>query len=330
MRLIDEAFQNDLCSQLSTKDCFLIGVSGGRDSMVLLHLLHSLGFRDLIVCHVNHQLRGTESEKDELFVAKKAEEFGYPFFSHQEDVRLTAKETRLSLETAARNVRHQFFFKIAREKNCPRLLLAHHADDQVETVIMNFFRGAGMKGIGGMRRESVLESCDGFSLNVLRPLLEIPRLEIDEYVGKLKIAYREDETNTELFALRNRLRHRLIPEISEVFGRDVQGSVLRLSEIARLDSNDAEEETENLYRAILVEESGASLAVPMLRALSESKRRRLILHWLRQCRVGDCGYEEARRISEMTLSDSNPAKVNLPGNCFVRRRAGLLFLEGQS
>lgn len=327
MRLFDEDFTNDLRSWLSREDCFLIGVSGGRDSMVLLHFLHSLGFRDLMVCHVNHQLRGAESDEDENFVQKEATKFGYPFFSHRENVRLSAKENRLSLETAAREVRHHFFSKIAAENSCPHLLLAHHADDQIETVIMNFFRGTGLKGLGGMRRESIFEFSGGIPLAILRPFLEIYRSDIDVYVEKNEIAYREDETNSELFALRNRLRHRLIPEINEVFERDVRASVLRLAEIARLDSEEADGETEKNYQAAFVEESGGALTVPIMRAFSESKRRRVILHWLRGAGISDCGHYEVKKISAMVLRDSAPAKINLPGNCFARRRAGLLFLE---
>lgn len=327
MRLLDEAFQNELCDWLSPEDGYLIGVSGGRDSVALLHFLKESGFDKLIVCHLNHQLRGRDSDGDEEFVRTRAVELGYPFFSHQENVYAFAKELRLSVETAAREARHRFFVGIAAETDCPRLLLAHHADDQVETLLINLFRGTGLRGLGGMRRESGLSFEGGVFLTILRPFLEIFRSAIDEYLKRNQISWREDASNAELFALRNRVRHRLIPVVDEVFERDVRGGLLRLAEIARQEEEDAEAETVERYQSAFLAENGGSLAVSLLRSFSESGRRRLILHWLRNCGVSGCGYREVRRISEMVMSQSSPAKTNLPGGCNARRRAGCLFLE---
>ena len=326
-QLLDDDFEKSLLRWLRPDLSYLIGVSGGRDSMALLTLLHKAGYKKLRVCHVNHQLRRGASDDDAAFVEESASLLGYPFFCHNEDVRETAAETKQSIETAARGVRHRFFAKIAAQENCPRLLLAHHADDQVETVLINFFRGTGLKGLGGMHEQRDME-LEGVSVSVFRPLLNLRRSAIDAYIEKNKIGFREDESNQELFALRNRVRHRLIPQLREVFERDVSPSVLRLAELARLEESAAEEDTHDLCKAASASED--ALAIPFLRSLSGAKRARVILHWLREQGVPDCGSEEVKRVVEIVMTDSKPAKANLPGNIHIRRRAGSLFLEKPS
>ena len=116
-----EEFRAKLHRDISKETSYLIGVSGGRDSVALLHLLHQEGFEKLIVCHVNHLLRDSESHLDEAFVKRQAEEFGYSFYSIQEDIQSVATQKKQSIETAARDVRHQFFARTAAERDCPPL-----------------------------------------------------------------------------------------------------------------------------------------------------------------------------------------------------------------
>src|SRR5207302_5673422 len=143
-----------LVSSCPTAECHLIGVSGGRDSVALLHLLVSLGFEKLIVCHLDHSLRGRASGTDARFVQRLAKKLGVDFAFEKNEVARLAKENRLSIETAARRARYEFFAKVARENKCCTLFLAHHADDQVETFLFNLFRGAGSEGLGAMRFEA--------------------------------------------------------------------------------------------------------------------------------------------------------------------------------
>lgn len=294
-------------------DRYLVAVSGGRDSMALLHFLRGAGYADLVVCHVNHQLR-VESDEDEEFVTSECGE--NPFVVRRVGVREFAKAEGLSIETAARELRYRAFSEMAGETGCGRIFLGHHADDQVETILINLFRGTGARGLAGMECES---ERDGLTL--LRPLLDIPREEIDRYVSENEIAFREDATNAEAFALRNRVRNQLIPTIKEVFERDVRDAVLRAAELARKDADWA-----NVLLSELPEKEGG-LSVQALRDMHAAHRDRLLLLWLRENGVPDCGAREVAATVGVLLSDDKPAKANLPDDRHVRRRAGILFLE---
>jgi len=313
---LDKPFAEALRNWLTADKRYLIGVSGGRDSMALLHFLREAGYTDLVVCHVNHGLRGSDSDGDETFVKNGARDRGFAFESVSANVKEYAESEHLSIETAARELRYRAFSDIAGKLKCGRVFLGHHADDQVETVLINLFRGTGGRGIAGMRRESTRGG-----LTLLRPFLEIPRTEVDRYVSENEIAYREDVTNGEEFALRNRVRNTLIPTINEVFERDVRDAVLRAAKLAERD-----EAWATAVRSELPIVDGG-LAVDQLRELPIAHRNRLLLLWLRDCGVPKCGEAEVERVVAVLLSDGKPAKTNLPGDIHARRRAGLLFLE---
>lgn len=310
---LDNEFAEELRRWLPSGERYLVAVSGGRDSMTLLHFLRAAGYTDLTIAHVNHNLR-EEAGEDEGFVKEQAG--SARFIALSVDVRDFAEKNRLSLETAAREVRYRAFSEISEETGCDRVFLGHHADDQVETVLINLFRGSGSRGLAGMQRESKREA-----LTLLRPFLEISREEIDRYVLENEIAYREDATNADDFALRNRVRHRMIPTINEVFERNVRDAVLRSADSAQKDAE---------WATILLSElphKDNGLSVEKLRELPEAKRNRLLLLWLRESAVPDCGAREVAKVVEILLSDAKPAKTNLPGDVHARRRAGVLFLE---
>src|SRR6266516_7714059 len=133
---------------------YLIGVSGGRDSVALLHWLVDLGYKKLIVCHLNHQLRGRSSAADARFVENLAAKYRVDFQIGSTNVPTFAKKKRTSIETTAREARYSFFAKIAKRRRCRTIFLAHHADDLVETFLLNLFRGAGTAGLAAMREVS--------------------------------------------------------------------------------------------------------------------------------------------------------------------------------
>ena len=133
----------------------LIGVSGGRDSVVLLHWLTSLGYQKLIVCHLDHELRGRASQADARFVASRAAKLRLDCEIGRTDVRALAAQSKLSVETAARAARFAFFVRVARQKRCRTIFLGHHADDLVETALLNLLRGASPGGVAAMRSVSV-------------------------------------------------------------------------------------------------------------------------------------------------------------------------------
>ncbi len=298
----------------------LVAVSGGVDSMVLWHLLKSAGFTKLIVVHVDHGLRGAESSGDADFVAAAAARLGDEVVIRQVAVAVEAKRRKRSLETMARELRYRAMAGVASERDCPRVFLAHHADDRVETALMHLFRGTGSRGLAGMSGESV-RRVDGIDLTLIRPLLGVDREAIMAYAEKHGLSWREDASNQSDFALRNRIRHRLLPEIEAVFGRDPREAILRAAHLAALDEAWAAEMSGDLPR------HGNGLDVAVMRRFPEAKRNRLLLSWLRVSGVPDCGFAEVMRVATVLLGDGRPAKANLPGGFHVRRRSGVLFIE---
>lgn len=298
----------------------LLGLSGGRDSVVLLHLLLAAGHRDLIVCHLNHRLRGRESDEDAAFVRSLAEKHGLPCEIGRTDVKALARKKKLSIETAAREARHAFFKRMSRKHRTNEVLLAHHADDQAETILGNVLRGCGLEGLGGMSLATTLNT----GLSFLRPLLRTRRAEIDEYVATHGLAYREDSSNASAEHRRNRLRHEALPLLSEIAGRDVVPLLNRLGTIAERDESFLQEEAVSWFEAC--REGQTLTQLDSLRELDPAILSRVIALWLREhLKLPGIGFDEIGEVTALLLPDG-PAKINLPGKRFVRRKAGCLWV----
>ena len=190
----------------------LVAVSGGVDSMALLHLLQGLsatsGWR-LVVAHFNHQLRGRSSDADERLVRREAERLGVRVRVGNGDVRAAAKREGISIEMAARRLRHEFLARAARATGARVIALAHHADDQVELFFLRLLRGAGSEGLAGMRWSN--PSPMDARVTLVRPLLEVSKAALEEFARSESIRWREDATNCSTDMLRNRVRHELLP-----------------------------------------------------------------------------------------------------------------------
>jgi tRNA(Ile)-lysidine synthase len=304
--------------QFAPKARYLIGVSGGRDSVALVHWLVSLGYERLIVCHLNHRLRGRSSDADARFVEKLAENFDADFELGTTNVRALAKKQKMSIETAAREVRYAFFAETARRRNCRTIFVAHHADDLVETFLINLFRGAGGAGLSAMREIST-RRINGVDLTIVRPFLSGWRKEIDAYIREHRLRFREDSTNKNLTPLRNRIRHRIIPYLEKMLGRNIRQNIWRTAVIAA--------DEEKWIESELRDSTHADLSVAKLRALPIALQRRALLKWLRTQNVADVGFDAIERVRALAERDTRIAKVNLPENRYARRRAGKIFLE---
>jgi tRNA(Ile)-lysidine synthase len=210
----------------------LVAVSGGADSMVLLHALHSLARQNrwkLFVAHFNHRLRGRASDADERLVLQAAAELRLKCFSGGADVKSFAARSKISVEMAARKLRHEFLARTARERKIPVIALAHHADDQVELFFLRLLRGAGGEGLAGMKWHS--PSPADKTISLVRPLLELPKAELLVFARENKIHYRDDATNFSTDFLRNRIRNELLPLLRNKYQPAVDKTVLRLMDI---------------------------------------------------------------------------------------------------
>jgi tRNA(Ile)-lysidine synthase len=292
---------------------YLVAVSGGRDSMALLFGLDLLGYNKLVVCHLNHHLRGAAARADSLLAGKAAKKLGLEFELGEADVRRHALKEKLSLETAARDLRYAFLRSCARDHQCKRIFLGHHADDQIETCLFNFLRGSGAAGLGGMKLVAQTRG-----LEILRPMLGITRDEITAFVAERRIPYRDDRSNADISHTRNMLRNRIIPAIKRAFGASFGPAILRAAEILR---------EEEIWMASLVPEVGNALSCASLRSMPIALRRRVILGWLRRAGIEEVGFAEIHLVLSLLDVRGGPAKVNLPGGRHARRRAGAIFLE---
>ena len=297
---------------------YLIGVSGGRDSVALLHWLISLGYKRLIVCHLNHRLRGRSSDADERFVRKLAAKYQTEIAIDFADVRVIAKREKMSIETAAREARYAFFAETARRRNCRTIFVAHHADDLVETFLINLFRGAGSAGLSAMREIST-RRIDDLDLTIVRPFLCVWRKEIDRYVRDHRLRFREDATNEDLTPVRNRIRRRIIPYLEKMHGRNIRQNIWRTAIIAA--------DEEKWIESEIGDSTDADLSVVKLRALPTALQRRAILKWLRAQNIPDIGFDAVERVRSLADRDTRIAKVNLSRNRHARRRAGKIFIE---
>lgn len=305
----------------SRRKRWLVGVSGGADSVALLHLLVGAGFGKLVVCHLDHGLRGRESAEDGRFVRRLAATLGFECEVGRADVSQLMAGRGESMETAARHARHEFFAECTRKFRCKRIVLAHHADDQAETVLWNLLRGS--HGLRGMRREQVLTTESGVTLAIYRPLLEARRTELVDWLISQKKRWREDASNAEPVAVRNRLRNEALPLLSEISGRDPALAFSRgAGDMQELD----ELVTWVLDRAKVLDPQGR-LHLGALRELPVVLQRMAIRRFL----TGNGIRSPDRMLMERCvglLDVGNPASVNLPGGGRLRRREGRLWLEG--
>ena len=205
-------------------DCVIAGVSGGADSVCLLRLLLEIQKKmdfTLEAVHVEHGIRGEESRGDAAFVRTLCDSFHVPCHIYAVDVPSYAKEKGLGLEEAARIKRYECYRKEIEkrkeEKRTVRVALAHHADDNAETLLFQMIRGSGIVGLAGMRAKRPL--MEGAEL--IRPLLNVQRREIESYLNGIGQEYREDSTNADTDYSRNRIRHNILPELSEINERAV-------------------------------------------------------------------------------------------------------------
>ena len=185
---------------------FILAVSGGADSISMLHAFKYMNLR-VLALHCNFALRGKESDMDEQFVKRFCDTYGIAHSVRKFDTKGYAREHGLSIEMAARELRYAWFHEMKEKKKMDYIVVAHHADDVAETVLINFCRGTGIKGLTGIK------PVNG---DVLRPLLECSRADILQYITENQLGFRTDSTNNSLDYMRNKIRHKVIPVLKEI------------------------------------------------------------------------------------------------------------------
>lgn len=289
---------------ISREDHVLCALSGGADSVSLLLCLHELGI-SVCACHLNHCLRGAQSDGDEEFCRELCRRMGIPFFAKREDAAKAAQESGQSLETAARALRYAFFDECAQTLGATKIATAHTADDNLETILFRLIRGTGSAGLAGIPPKRG---------NIVRPLLRVERWEVEAFLTARGQEWRTDSTNEEDGCTRNRIRHQVVPALREI-APDAAKHAGLTARLLRQD-NDA-----------LDELAKDNAAVDWLNRQPEAVRSRSIRKLLCASGVpeGELSYKHVRSVER--LCRKGRGSVNLPGGYIAQIRQDTLQLS---
>ncbi len=307
-------------------DIVIVGVSGGPDSLALLYSLYYL--RDelnigIIVVHLNHMIRGEEAEREAIFVEDNAKRLGLPCTVKMVDVPGYMKEKRLSSQVAAREVRYRFFESELKRHSANKIALGHTANDQAETVLMRMIRGSGMKGLAGIPpvRDNI----------IIRPIIEMTRREIEEFLSVKGIEYVKDPSNLDFRYLRNRIRGDLIPILERDYNPKIIEMLRNTAEILKDDEDYLSGYSKDIFCNLLIEEKEGTVILDAsgLRALHVALQRRVLRKGLKVLK------RDLRRISGRHISDilrlvkmrvSN-RYLDLPGDITVKYMYNRLYFS---
>ena len=301
---------------LARGSLLLVAVSGGPDSLALLHALHSLtpdlGLR-LHGAHLDHRLRGAASDADARFVAAEFRRLGLANTCERADVAAYRRERKLSLEEAARDVRYAFLARVAERQGADAVALGHTADDQAETVLMRLLRGTGLTGLRGMSALS-RRAYAGGSVALVRPLLGVTRSEVVAYCRELGLEPREDASNVSTDMLRNRVRLELIPYL-ETYNPSVRRALLRLARTSARDLAYVEEQVDAALPAVALQTAdGVALDRGAFTRLHPAIQAHTLRRAFAMCRGGNRDLEQYHVEAMARLIQGRAGtSLNLPG-----------------
>ncbi len=299
----------------------LVGLSGGSDSIALVLLLQDLAkqgtFSVVSLAHLNHRLRCTAT-RDEQFCRDFAARIGLPIAVESIDVDSYAQTQRLSIEDAARRVRYDFLHRIAESSSADRIAVGHTRDDQAETFLLKLIRGAGLTGLGGIYPRRGI---------VVRPLLDVSRADLRRYLQLRGQPWVEDETNEDVANPRNRIRHKVLPELDLAAGASSVPAIARAAAIGREDGQWLDELGDRRFDALVVR-SNAGLEIDVSGLLGEAPpiRRRVVLAALRLAAPNrEIGSDHVEAALEVAAGESTG--VDVPGARVELRRGKMVLLR---
>lgn len=299
------------------KDKLLLAVSGGVDSVVLCELCHLAGY-DFVIAHCNFQLRGAESDRDEAFVKKLGVRYGVEVFVKQFDTGRIAAEQKKSIETTARELRYAWFYELTEKENntsIRHILTAHHADDNIETAVMNFFRGTGIAGVRGMLPKQG---------KLIRPLLFARRAELEAYAREKDLLFVTDSTNLENDYTRNFFRNDILPQVTKVYpeaGKNVLHNIHRFAETEQLYQQAIE-----WHKKKLLNKKGNEFHIPVLKLL-QTKPLQTVLYEI----IRDFGFSSHQTGEAVALLNSETGKyIQSPTHRIIKNRNWIIITPNQA
>lgn len=269
--MIDKIKENiEKYKLLECNDKVLVGVSGGPDSVALLHVLKHLQpiyNLTLSICHLNHQLRGEDADADAYFVETLGQQLGIKTYIYSRNVSEYSKDHKMSFEEAARELRYECFRKVMQATQSNRLAIGQNKNDQVETFFLRAFRGAGLEGLTAIKHKRQ---------DVIRPLLGISRDEIVAYIDRHHLEYRIDKTNYEVLYARNKIRNELVPYIKENFNENIIDQIYRSVQLLQEDLDFIDLSVDQIYQSMNLKKPRYEIDLSRLRRLHESLRSRIL------------------------------------------------------
>ncbi len=316
----------------------VMAVSGGPDSMAMLHLLVELNRTDKLkwhvhVAHFNHQIRGSDADADADFVAAQAKALRLPFTIEREDIPSLAQQAKQSIEETARDRRYAFLERACLRAEAQAVAVAHHADDNAETVLHHILRGTGLRGLAGMPVMRPISP--GSEVRLIRPLLAFHRAELLAYLEAEKIPYRQDRSNVSDEHTRNRLRNRVFPLLRREFNPQVTDALLRLAEQAQWCEEYLEATAGRTFETLIVNQSDRELVLNVDALLKRSPiiqteliRRAIATLWARSsCRgerldreTGSLSFGHLRDVVRLAAARESGRRLSLPGDMTVVRQ----------
>lgn len=301
--------------QLTSGKKLVVAVSGGPDSVCLLHILAKLQKElkvSLHVAHLNHQLRGIESEADAQYVSDLSRQLGIPATIEGREVKGYQAKHRLSPEEAAREVRYSFLSEVAKSIGAERVAVGHTTDDHIETILLHLVRGTGTRGLRGLQPYTEWKSKTG-SIVVIRPLLEVSRRETEDYCQSHELKPRIDASNISLSPLRNRIRHQLLPLLKS-YNPGIAQALLRTGRIASDDIDFLDKEVAQLWDEVAQEQPNTIVLDKKKFDRLPPALKRYLFRAAAERLLGSAKDIEMRHIEEMMAALNKPAgkRLSLP------------------
>jgi len=310
---------------LKPEHSVVIGVSGGPDSVALLHILLELAPRlslRLGVAHLNHCLRRNDSDKDAQFVETLSRKLGLPCYIQKTDVRNYQIKNRLSLEEAARSVRYEFLNNIAKTKGYNKIAIGHHSDDNAELVLMNLFRGSGTLGLSGIPPVR--------GDKIIRPLIQVGRSELVEFLNQNNLKYVSDASNKDTRYLRNRVRHNLIPLLKTDYNPKISEILNRLSSIIKSEEEWLEDMVCPFFeKAVLhTQEDHIILFIQMVNRYPEALQRRIIRMAIQKIKgnLRRIRFVNIDSVIDLLRKESAFGNIDLPDRIRIQKNRDKLYI----
>ena len=300
--------QKVLKSQLAKDEHYLLAVSGGADSLALAHCCAQLaaqGWGAYSVCHVEHGLRGAEALRDMQLVERFCAEYKLPCIVEHVDVHAFADAEHLSTEDAARRLRYDALRRVAAKVGASAIVTAHHEGDQAETVLLRLLRGAGLDGLAAMRPRQG---------DIIRPLLELPRVFLEQYCEANSLAYCHDSTNDDTAYTRNSIRKELLPLLAERYNAEIVRALARTATLLADDADLLTSLAENAYMRLARRETGVlTLALKQLLAEPRPIRLRVLRRAYFELGGAELSFERSKALDEACERRSGGKLIQLPG-----------------